>query len=173
MSRTVRTPDVFTRVAAAGVVPAVAIAAHGAAGGQMPSSGGLVLTAAIGVVAAMLLQPATRGRRLAPATASAVGILTAAQVAGHWSLAADAAHAGHDAPALPMLLTHLVAIPLSAVLIVVGAQMLAVIGSVIASLMPPAALLAPGARPVFWTQRGVLAAPPVGGTGVRGPPLGF
>ncbi|SDU59849.1 hypothetical protein [Gordonia westfalica] len=173
MSRTVRTPDAFTRVAAAGAVPAVAIAAHGAAGGQAPSSGGLVLTIAIGVVAAMLLQLATHRRRLLPATASAVGVLTAAQVASHWSLAADAAHVTHDAPAMPMLLTHLVAIPLSAVLIVVGAQLLAVIGSVIASLTPPVALRVPGARPIFWTQPAVLAGPAAGGTGVRGPPLGF
>ncbi|MHC3004727.1 YtxH domain-containing protein [Gordonia sp. GN26] len=173
MSRTVRTPDAFTSVAAAGVVPSVAVAAHGAAGGQALSSGGVVLTVAIGVVAAMLLQPATRGRRLVPAATSAAGVLTAAQIASHWSLAADAAHVTHDAPALPMLLTHLVAIPLSAVLIVVGAQLLAVIGSVIASLTPPVALRVPGASPVFWTRPAVVAGPAVGGTGVRGPPLGL
>ncbi|GAB86809.1 YtxH domain-containing protein [Gordonia rubripertincta] len=173
MSRTVRTPDAFTRVAAAGVVPTVAIAAHGAAGGQTLSSGGVVLTVAIGVVAAMVLQLATRGRRLVPAAASAAGVLTAAQVASHWSLAADAAHVTHDAPALPMLLTHLVAIPLSAVLIVVGAQLLAVIGSVIASLTPPAAPRVPGTPLVFWTRPAVVPGPAVGGTGVRGPPLGF
>ncbi|MCK8616182.1 YtxH domain-containing protein [Gordonia sp. C13] len=173
MSRTVRTPDAFMRVAAAGVVPTVAIAAHGAAGGQSLSSGGVVLTVAIGVAAALLLQPAIRGRRLVPAAAAATSVLTAAQVGSHGALAADAAHVTHDAPALPMLLTHLVAIPLSAVLIVVGAQLLAVIGSVIASLTPPVALRIPGASPVFWTQPAVLAGPAVGGTGVRGPPLGF
>ena len=54
MSRTARPSDAFARVAAAGVVPAVAVAAHGAASGAMPSSSGVLLSAAIGVVALSL-----------------------------------------------------------------------------------------------------------------------
>ncbi|WP_435174285.1 YtxH domain-containing protein [Gordonia hongkongensis] len=168
MSHTGRPSDAFARVAAAGVVPAVAVAAHGAASGAMPSSSGVLLSAAIGVVAAMLLAP--RRGRLTTAAASTTLVLSAAQAASHWALALDVGHAAHDASTLPMLLTHLVAIPLSAVGIVAGAHLLASIGSVIRSLVPPVALAAHPAAPVFWTPPCVPAAPALCGTGVRGPP---
>lgn len=171
MSRTVRPPDAFSRVAAAGVVPAVAVAAHGAASGAVPSSSGILLSAAIGGVAAMLLAP--RRRRFLTAAASTTAILSVAQVASHWALGFDAGHAAHDTSTLPMLLTHLVAVPLSAVLIVAGAQLLGSIGSVIRSLVPPVALAARPALPVFWTQPWVPAATALCGTGVRGPPGAF
>lgn len=170
MSRTDRTSDAFTRVAAVGVVPTVAVAAHGAAGGAAPSSSGLLLSAAIGVVAAMLL--VSRRRRLVPAAASTAAVLTAAQIACHWSVAFDAGHATHATPALPMLLTHLVAIPLSAVLIVIGAHLLASMGSVIRSLALPILPVAPAAAPIYWVQPCVPSGPDLGGTGVRGPPRG-
>ncbi|MFE0752151.1 YtxH domain-containing protein [Gordonia sp. NPDC058843] len=168
MSRTARPAAAFTRVAAAGVVPTVAVAAHGAASGAMPSSSGVLLSAAIGGVASLLLVPGRR--RFLTAAASTTLVLTAAQVASHWALALDAGHAAHGTSTLPMLLTHLVAIPLSAVLIVAGAHLLASVGSVIRSLMPPVALAARPAAPVFWTQPWVPAAPALCGTGVRGPP---
>ncbi|MCZ4537304.1 YtxH domain-containing protein [Gordonia terrae] len=168
MSRTARPSDAFARVAAAGVVPAVAVAAHGAASGAMPSSSGVLLSAAIGVVAAMLLAP--RRGRLTTAAASTTLVLSAAQAASHWELALDAGHAAHAASTLPMLLTHLVAIPLSAVGIVAGAHLLASIGSVIRSLVPPVTVAAHPAAPVFWTPPCVRAAPALCGTGVRGPP---
>lgn len=171
MPHTVRSPDAFSRAAAAGVVPAVAVAAHGAASGAIPSSSGILLSAAIGAIAAMLLAP--RRGRLTTAAASTTLVLSVAQAASHWALALDAGHAAHDASTLPMLLTHLVAIPLSAVLIVVGAHLLSSIGTVIRSLMPPVALAARPTAPVFWTQPCVLSAPALCGTGVRGPPGTF
>ncbi|MCR5977910.1 YtxH domain-containing protein [Gordonia jinghuaiqii] len=171
MPHTVRAPDAFSRVAAVGVVPTVAVAAHGAASGAMPSSSGVVLSVAIGVVASMLLM--TRRRRLVPAAASTTAVLTAAQVACHATLTVDAGHAVHAPSALSMLITHLLAIPLSAVLIVVGAHLLASVGSVIRSFVPPVTSRAPAAPRTFWTQPLLLAVPALGGTGVRGPPRGF
>ncbi len=171
MSRTSRSPDVFSRVAAAGVVPAVAVAAHGAASGAMPSSSGILLSVAIGAVASILLAPGRR--RFLTAAVSTTIILSVAQAASHWALALDAGHAAHGTSTLPMLLTHLVAIPLSAALIVAGAHLLASIGTVIGSLVPPVALAARPAAPVFWTQPCVPAAPALCGNGVRGPPGTF
>ncbi|MGW6032341.1 YtxH domain-containing protein [Gordonia terrae] len=171
MPHTVRPPDAFSRAAAAGVVPAVAVAAHGAASGTIPSSSGILLSAAIGAIAAMLLAP--RRGRLVTAAASTTLVLSVAQAASHWALALDAGHAAHGTSTLPMLLTHLVAIPLSAVLIVVGAHLLSSIGTVIRSLMPRVALAARPTAPVFWTQPCVLSAPALCGTGVRGPPGTF
>ncbi|MEO9326988.1 YtxH domain-containing protein [Gordonia aurantiaca] len=176
MSRTSRSPDAFTRVGAAGVVPAVAIGAHGEASGGLPGTGGVVLAAAIGIAAALLLDPPTRRRRLVPATASAIGVLTSAQVACHWALATDIAgattHTAHGVSTVPMLVTHLVAIPLSAGLIVVGAHLLAVAGSVIASLTAPVAERAAGPLQVRRPQPVLASGPALGGAGVRGPPLG-
>ncbi len=171
MSRTVRPPDAFSRVAAAGVVPAVAVAAHGAASGAMPSSSGILLSAAIGGVASMLL--ASRRRGFPTAAVSTTMVLSIAQAGSHWALALDAGHAVHGTSAPAMFFTHLVAIPLSAVLIVAGAHLLASIGTVIRSLVPPVAPTAHPAAPVFWTQPCVPAAPALCGNGVRGPPVRF
>ena len=172
MSRTSHTPDAFTRVAACGVVPAVAVGAHATASGEMPGSGGVVLAAAIGLVAAGLLEILTRGRRLWPATAAAVAALTSAQVAIHGALAADATHVAHGGAPVGMLVTHLVAIPVSALLIVVGAQLLAVVGSVVRSLTSPTIARVPASVLLLRTQSPAAAGPAVGGAGVRGPPAG-
>lgn len=113
-------------------------------------------------------------RRLT-SVAAFLALLTGAQVAGHTvlSLTADPMMHQHTS-ATPMLLTHLVAIPLCALLITGSNQLYLVITSVIRAirllvagpvtdLVTSALAPSPERRPLV----GVFAP---GGIGVRGPP---
>ncbi|GAB19472.1 hypothetical protein GOEFS_086_00420 [Gordonia effusa NBRC 100432] len=127
-ARILDTRAAVARVAVASVVPSVAVGAHAIAGGGPPQSGGLILLAGIGVVAGLMV----RGAGLL----GVAGVLTGAQAACHAALAISHGHlmtSGlSSAPgAASMLLTHLVAIPLSALAIVALAQLISLITSIL------------------------------------------
>ncbi|MEE4023535.1 YtxH domain-containing protein [Gordonia sp. PKS22-38] len=167
-----RAGDSLTRIAAGVVVPGVAVAAHGLGAGAVPGVAGMVLAAAVGVLAALLL--GDRRRRSAIVSVSrAAGVLTVAQIAAHTVMTMGPAHAGahdhHDA-VLPMLLTHIAAIPLSAALIVVAAGLLATLTTAIGKLTAPPVIAAPAPAPVFWVAPTPGLTAVIRGIGVRGPP---
>lgn len=168
-----RAGEALTRVAPAVVVPVVAVAAHGMGAGGLPTTGGMLLTVAIGVLAAMCLR-GTRRRSVRGGTLSAAGVLSAAQVAAHLVMSVEqapaATHFHHDA-LLPMVATHAVAIPVSAVLIVAAAGLLAALTSTIRTLAGCPVLVAPLRQPVGWVPPTLRIVAFVGGGGVRGPPV--
>lgn len=129
----------------------------------------MLLLVLLGVAAGSL------ARRL-ESVVSFLALLTGTQVAGHvvLSLTAGPMAHHHDESSAPMLVTHLVAIPLCALLIAGSNQLYTVITSVIGVLR----LLIAGpvtdltrSAPAPWPERrplvGVFAP---GGIGVRGPP---
>ncbi|MFW0791520.1 YtxH domain-containing protein [Gordonia sp. CPCC 205333] len=127
-ARVLDTRAVISRASVACVVPALAVAAHGIAGGELPQSAGLVIVAGIGVVAGLLI----RGAGLL----GVAGVLTGAQAACHAALSISHGHLmtadlTAASGAASMLLTHLVAIPLSAVTIVALAHLISLITSVL------------------------------------------
>ena len=83
----------------------------------------------------------------------------------------NAGHGVHATGAAPMLLTHAVAIPLSAVLLILAATLADLLTSSIRALSPRPAPRIPG-RPRPAVDAPVLVSGPVfGGPGVRGPPV--
>ncbi|MFW0796578.1 YtxH domain-containing protein [Gordonia sp. CPCC 205515] len=168
-----RSPGLATRVAAGVVVPFVAVAAHGLAADELPSTSGMLLTATIGVLVGVTLGGGRR-QSLPAAIGSTTALLTAAQIGAHVALMVGGNSSGmimhHDAW-LPMLLTHVIAIPLSAVLIVAAATVLARITSTIRSLIPPRGVDAPPAVAVRWFPPYITSSVIVGSVGVRGPPV--
>ncbi len=138
------------------------------ASGHLPGSAGLVLLVVIGVAAGALSHRLT-------SMAAFVALLTGAQLAGHTvlSLTADPMAHTHSSTAA-MASTHLIAIPICALLIAGSGRLYSVITSVIRTLRflvagPITDLTrfvvtsAPQRRPLV----GVLAS---GGVGLRGPP---
>lgn len=148
-----------TRVSVGAVVPAVALSAHGLAGGDLPTSGTL-LVAGIGVVAAML----TRGAGLV----RVFGVLTGAQAASHVALMLVHGHAWSLEPA-SMLLTHLLAVPASALLIVAVAQLISLITSMVR--VPVFDGPTPVAGRPRYAELPVLRATRVMTGSIRGPPI--
>ncbi|ORM34940.1 hypothetical protein BFL43_10425 [Williamsia sp. 1135] len=139
------------------------------ASGHLPGSAGLVLLVVIGVAAGAL------AHRLSSMVAF-VALLTGAQLAGHTvlSLTADPMAHAHSSTTSAMATTHLVAIPVCALLIAGSGRLYSVITSVIRTLRFLVAgpitdltrfvvTTAPQRRPLV----GVLAP---GGVGLRGPP---
>ncbi|MYR06672.1 YtxH domain-containing protein [Gordonia sp. SID5947] len=166
-----RSPDVLTRVAAGVVVPVVAVAAHGLGAGSVPGSAGMLLSVGIGALVALFLG-GQRQRSVTTATLATAGLLTLAQIGSHLSLMAGQTQSAmhHDA-LLPMLLTHLIAIPSSAALIVVAAGLLRALTSTMRRLSPPPRVAAPPhVAVVRWVAPHLYSGVVVGGVGVRGPP---
>ena len=128
----------------------------------------MLLLLLVGVVAATVC------RRLNSPLAL-LAVLTGAQIAGHMLLSATAdpmAHA-HGSQTL-MLVTHLIAIPVCALLIAGGTSLYGVITSVLAVvrrlLSGPVAELASSHLPSSPHLRPLVGVFAPGGTGVRGPP---
>ena len=166
-----RSPDVLLRVAVGVVVPVVAIAAHGLGSGSLPGVGGMVLSAAIGVLVGLVLG-VRRRRPAASSTVLATAVLTLAQIGAHISFTiGHTPSAMHHDALLPMLLTHLVAVPASAVLIVAAAVLLEAVTRTFRRLAPPPRIVAPGVRPVRWDAPLLVIDVVIGGAGVRGPPV--
>ena len=165
-----RSPDAVMRVAAGAVVPVVAVAAHGLGSGTMPGMGGIVLTSGIGILVGVALGGGRR-RSATAATIIAIAALTVAQIGAHVALTVGQAATGmhHDAVG-PMVLTHLVAIPVSAVLLVAAAGLLGALTSTIRGLSPLPRIAAPAVRVVRWDAPDLVTDLVVGGVGVRGPP---
>ncbi|WP_376767298.1 YtxH domain-containing protein [Gordonia asplenii] len=148
-----------TRCSVGATVPSVALAAHGLAGGGFPTSG-MVLVAGIGAIAAML----TRGAGLA----RVFGVLSVAQAASHLALMLAHGDMWTLDPA-SMLMTHLVAIPVSALAIMVVAQLISLITSVLRVVVGPVTEPAAGAPP-WHSVPAVLVGIAVVSGRIRGPP---
>ncbi|MDL9936002.1 YtxH domain-containing protein [Gordonia sp. ABSL1-1] len=162
--------DMLTRVGVGVAVPAIAVAAHGVASGTAASARGVALCAAIGALLATV--DGVRGRSRATAVVGVAALLGFAQVACHWALVlGDPSHGWHDGRP-SMIGSHLVAIPVTAVAVVVAAAcadlLTATIAAITASRVPLVAT-----RPRVLARR-VFAPATVawGGAGVRGPPAG-
>lgn len=172
MSRTPsdRGRDTLTRVAAGVVVPVVAVAAHGFGAGALPSTGGMLLTAAIGVLTTLAMGDCRR-RSTLKATLSAVVALTAAQLAAHvaMSIGHPAMHIDQHA-LLPMTVTHAVAIPVSALLIVVAAGLLAALTSTIRAITVEPVIASHTVAAISREMPRSGGALVIGGCGVRAPP---
>jgi hypothetical protein len=148
----------------------VAIAAHSAAGGQLPTGAGLMLvlaaSATVGAVSAATNSATGWARNL-----HLLGFLALGQLLGHVVLSVGGAHAHAAAPAIPMLAAHILAALLCAVLILLSEHLCRVLGSVLRAAVWPAwpavghgGRRSPAYRFVLTAQ--VLAS----GTGNRGPP---
>lgn len=162
--------DALTRAGVSLVVPAVAVAAHGIAAGGAPHAQGVLVSAGIGGLFAQL--SGVRRQSRAAAIASTTVLLTIAQVACHWAMTiGDAGHGAHTASAAPMLLTHAVAIPLSAVLLILAATLADLLTSSIRALSPRPTLRIPGRPRPAVDVPVVVSGPMFGGPGVRGPPV--
>lgn len=165
-----RPSDALTRVAVGAVVPAVAVAAHGVAGGGIPGAAGLLVSVAIGGLLGCVAHSPRRTRTAAMVTTTL--LLSFAQVACHWALAVgDAGHAMHQAGGPGMLVMHAIAIPVSAVLLVLAATLADVVTSTIRSMTPPPVLRTPAQPRMRWVEPLVSSGPVLGGPGVRGPPV--
>ena len=180
------------RLAVAATVPTLAIAAHGVASGAVPGLDGIALCLFIGVVAGMCT-----GRRCG--AVALLAVLSAAQFASHLALAATMpmtpgaatptasmagmdhhgmdhtgmAHTGMAHSGMSMMLTHLIAIPLCALLIAAAVAVVTVITSVLATLRRPRSqalghvvAVVVHAGEVRWHRIDRAA-----GAGERGPPL--
>lgn len=147
----------------------MAVAAHGVASGHLPDTTGLLLLILLGVAAGAV------GRQLTTA-AGFLTLLTGTQVAAHVSLTVTAAPMAmpHQSSTSTMLITHLIAIPLCALLISGAGRLYDVITSVLRALQiligapvtdrnRPGTQHTPAPEPLI-----TLIA--LGGTGVRGPP---
>ncbi len=187
------------------MVPALGLAAHGAASGVLPGPAAVALCLFLGVATGVVVDVVSR--RCGHGWVPLVGILTVAQGLAHLALSVGHDHhaepmsampghemAGHAMSAMSsggmlayhlhalltpwsadgavMLLTHVIAVPLTAMLIALAAAVTGVATSVAAALRGPGPRLRTlGSGPVA-----VLAAVPcpridrAAGPGVRGPP---
>ncbi|SIS21465.1 hypothetical protein [Williamsia sterculiae] len=182
------------RIAVGVVVPVVAVAAHGTADGHFPGSAGLVLCALVGAVAAACAgRMVTAPRLFALLSGGQVAchlMLSACMAGGPGSMSDDPAampsghvHAGSmvDARAAAaaagttwaMLLTHLIAIPVCAVLIAAVCRVVAVITAIARSLRraPVATVVPRPRRVVVHVPFAATDALLCGGPGRRGPPV--
>ncbi|WP_225730402.1 MULTISPECIES: hypothetical protein [unclassified Nocardia] len=149
-------------------VGALAVAAHGTAGGGLPNSAELTLllliAAAAGGVAG--LRPASRG--------SVFGLLALGQFGGHVALSGMLGHESHSSPLStgPMLFAHIVATFCCAALILVVDRLYAVVSQAIrvALGVPRRSRVADRRR---WADPGVphYRFHPNGAIGPRAPPV--
>lgn len=179
MLSTYQTPATLRGCVVGATTGALAIAAHGAAGGGYPTSAGaalLLLTALVtGTAAGSILGETGRW----PGSGRAVLIpLAAGQFAGHWALTGLTGH--HDptgdatADALPsgaMITAHLIAATLCALVITSAERLYRTASSLVRALLEPP-------HSVPGTPRARIAAPaaaaahcsPQGASGPRAPP---
>lgn len=154
------------RVGVAVAVPVLALAAHGMADGSPPTSAGVVVCLAVGAVLAAL----AGGRRgLSPTRTAA--LLAVGQLIGHPAAGVGDAAARHSAHLGTMLVWHAVAIPVSAVLLLLVARCYALVTAVLEAVVSSPRLVVVGAlAPVidqWWPRTVVVGA----GVGPRAPPV--
>jgi hypothetical protein len=147
----------------------LAVAAHGVASGHTPDTTGLLLLMLLGVAAGAM------SRHLSTATGF-LALLTGTQVAAHVALSATAAPMtmSHQSSTSTMLITHLIAIPLCALLISGAGRLYEVITSVLRALRvlisaPVTDRNSSGAQHTPAPEP-LITLIALGGTGVRGPP---
>ncbi|MFD5175781.1 hypothetical protein ACFWM1_08200 [Nocardia sp. NPDC058379] len=154
------------------LVGALAVAAHGSAGGGVPRSSDLALLLLVSLGAGVIAS-GPRGRSAAPMVRACAALL-GGQWAGHFALSASLDH--HDElfhlPGAPMVAAHTVAAFACAALILVAERLYLAASSVIAVVLgPPPTAVAVRVR--RWADL-VLAGPtghPRGARCPRAPPL--
>ncbi|GED96880.1 hypothetical protein [Gordonia crocea] len=130
-------PALRTGVAVA--VPALALTAHATATGMMPQAAAFAACLGLGGLLALVVGGPSGGISM-PRT---LAVLTVGQAAGHLAAGIGDGASGHAYDSGPMLAWHLVAVPASAVLLVLVARCYALVTAVIAVLTSlPAAPIA-------------------------------
>lgn len=151
-----------TRPSVSVAVPLLAVGAHRFAGGEVPGLSGWLLVAGIGLVAGLLSAGARFGRVLT--------ILTVAQVASHAVLMmAHGSLWAIDDPT-SMAVTHLLAIPASAMAIVVVAQLVSLITSTMRAIVTEPVPLPSDRCPVVSSHPDLVGVRVVERHAIRGPP---
>ncbi|HNP57838.1 hypothetical protein [Gordonia sp. UBA7599] len=154
------------RVGVAVAVPVLALTAHGMASGSWPTSAGVMVCVALGAALAALVG-APRG--LSPTRTAT--LLAVGQVIGHPAAGVGDAAAGHSAHVGTMLAWHAVAVPASAVLLVLVARCYALVTAVLQAVASAPRLVVVGALSPFleqWWPRTVVVG---AGVGPRAPPV--
>lgn len=174
------------RLAVAAVVPSLGIAAHAMASGMVPTAGPILASVGVGVLAASALT-SRRRRTTAGDALAATLILTGAQLGAHLTLSVGTLSGGGMAGGgmvehagllggghamAPMVFTHVVAVPASAVAIALMAALVDVLTSSLPTLCRPLRYAAWAPVVGCWNRRRRPAAcgVVVGGRGLRGPP---
>jgi hypothetical protein len=119
------TPESCLRGIAAGLLTAaLAFAAHGLAGGGLPSASGAALLAVLSATVGGVVVVTARAR----GTRVLVALLGAGQLVGHLVLAV-AGHGHHSSgmPLVPMLLAHIIAVAVGALLIAASGRLCAAV----------------------------------------------
>ncbi|MGW0178570.1 hypothetical protein [Nocardia sp. NPDC003345] len=154
---------------------ALALAAHGAAGGGYPASEGMALLLLTAVVSGFAAGAAAGNIRWHSRSASGIGVLlplTMGQGIGHWALTGLTGH--HTATAEPrsvMVAAHLIATLLCAAAIIAAEQLYRIASAVVRVLLEPP-------RPLAWAPRLLAVTTPAtpghraprGASGPRAPP---
>jgi hypothetical protein len=162
------------RGAAAGLLTAaLAVAAHGGAGGGVPTGTAVVLLA---VLAATIGGLAATGARTADVRVL-LALLAAGQLVGHVMLSVDGhSHGAPASPAPAMLVAHAAAVAAGAVLIAAGDRLCRAVSRAVEVTVRAIAAPIPG-RPILVTagadqpmRSALLLAASVSH---RGPPVGF
>ena len=160
---------------------ALAVAAHGTAGGAYPSGSALtfLMIVGIGVGAVSMLPSPSSGRA---ALTTVLGGLVFGQFAGHLALAVavsgtsavphEAVHAHSVVPSTPMLVLHLAASVAAAALICVAEQLYGPITSIIRAVLRPPLTLPVSPIRLVTIDRPTYPAPLSFTTSIsrRGPP---
>lgn len=176
MPSTYPTPALLRGCVVGATTGALAIAAHGAAGGGYPTSAGaalllitaLVTGAAAGSIVGETGRWAVSGR--------AIGVpLAAGQLAGHWALTGLAGHhdtaTGDTLSAWAMIIAHLIAVTGCALVLTAAERLYRAASSVVRALLEPLPS-APGSPRVSSAAAVAVAAhrSPNGASGPRAPP---
>lgn len=151
-----------TRPSVCVAVPLLAVGAHRLAGGEFPGPSEAILVAGIGLIAGLL----TSGARFT----RVVGILTGAQVASHAVLMMAHGELWAVDDPTSMTVTHLLAIPASALAIVVVAQLVSLITSTIRAVVGSPVPVPPDRCPIAVRQPMLRGSRVVERHGIRGPP---
>lgn len=168
------------RAAVVLAVPALGAAAHGSAGGESVSASNLVLLTGVGAVSAIAAAPSQQSaaavlRRPVPTWLRLAAVLSAAQAAAHALLAAGThPMPGHSGGvSWPMSAAHAVAVALTAVVIVIAAQLAQLVGAVLVAarrLVTGRYAQRRSAPRIAGVVRVVTVVALTGAGGVRGPP---
>lgn len=160
-------PESVSRAGVAVAVPGLALTAHGIATGSAPGSAGIVLCVVLGAALAAVV--ARSGQRVSPIRAAVV--LAVGQLVGHPAAGVGDVVGGHSAHLTGVLAWHAVAVPVSAVLLVVVARCGALITAVLTVLTSGPAAVAGGEARLFgdgWRPGLAVAG---AGSAPRAPPV--
>ncbi|MFC8529052.1 hypothetical protein [Nocardia sp. NPDC057227] len=157
------------------LVAALAVAAHGAAGGGFPGGADFALLQAVSVLTGAVAVLARRRGRFADA-AGLLAVLAGGQYATHLLLASHlgSSGSGHFAGSAAMVVAHVLATLLVALAIPAAERFAALAATTVRALLGPHRAARPRARTAGFPGTPLLlrAAGPLGAIGPRAPPVG-